>query len=50
MPCFDQPDLKAPAVYNLIVPDDWIAAANEGAASSGQYSIATYKEKTITND
>jgi aminopeptidase N len=33
MPCFDQPDLKASAVYNLIVPDDWMAAANEASKS-----------------
>ena len=50
MPCFDQPDLKAPAVYNLIVPDDWIAAANENISSSGDYSVVIYNEKVTTND
>lgn len=27
-PCFDQPDLKAKATFNIIVPNGWIAAGN----------------------
>lgn len=28
IPCFDQPDLKAPVIFNIILPSDWIAVSN----------------------
>lgn len=29
MPCFDQPDLKAPWTFRAVVPEDWVAIAND---------------------
>lgn len=55
-PCFDQPDLKAPITYNVIVPDGWLAAANEKASTDGMvFTVDDYltnapsKDKTLLN-
>ena len=29
LPCFDQPDLKAPWTFKAVVSDDWIVVAND---------------------
>lgn len=55
-PCFDQPDLKAPITYNVIVPDGWLAAANEKASTDVMvFTVDDYlanapsKDKTLLN-
>lgn len=36
-PCFDQPDLKAYASFNVIVPSNWIAIGNSVVNNQGSY-------------
>jgi len=42
IPCFDQPNLKAPASFNVIVPAAWMAAGNNPSTSQGIYDQTTY--------
>lgn len=38
IPCFDQPDLKATASFNVIVPPNWIAVANSSVATQATFT------------
>ena len=44
-PCFDQPDLKANASFNVILPTNWIAISNTSSASEGGYIQGQYINK-----
>lgn len=41
-PCFDQPDLKAKALFNVILPSTWIANGNESHTYSADFDEADY--------
>jgi aminopeptidase N len=41
-PCFDQPDLKAVASFNIILPTDWVAVANNNYSFFGPYTQTDY--------
>lgn len=45
IPCFDQPDLKATASFNVILPTEWNAVGNTGYSYMGAYNEADYIAK-----
>lgn len=50
MPCFDQPDLRAKATFNVIVPNGWIVVGNEADTYNGKFSVADYQQRVPSND
>jgi aminopeptidase N len=43
VPCFDQPDVKASATFNIILPEGWISVANEPEKYKGNYTLFDYE-------
>ena len=41
-PCFDQPNLKAKAKFNVIIPSNWTAVGNYAIAFQGSFTQADY--------
>jgi hypothetical protein len=50
VPCFDQPDFRASAQFNLIVPSGWKTAGNELKREEGEFTVEDYKLKIPTKD
>lgn len=49
-PCFDQPDLKAKAKFNIIIPSNWNAVGNNTIAFTGPYNQTDYLDNAPPSD
>lgn len=50
VPCFDQPDFRAAALFNIIVPTGWMAVGNQSVGYDANFTIDDYKKQIPTSD